>query len=89
MSAARRRAAYEQPKPAARVSARGHSRIPALGFTSNSNDLPSARPTIRLGRAPRYFHTPPIDEILATLLEHYAHSSAHAEGRLKMCYDER
>jgi len=38
---------------------------------------------------PRYLHTPSIVEILVTLPEHYAHSSAHAEGRLKMFYDER
>ena len=38
---------------------------------------------------PRYLHTSPIDEILVTLPEHYAHGSAHAEGRLKMFYDER
>jgi len=28
-------------------------------------------------------------EVLVTLPEHYTHGSAHAEGRLKMRYDER
>ena len=36
-----------------------------------------------------YFHLHPVAEGLVTLPEHYAHSSAHAEGRLKMFYDER
>jgi len=36
-----------------------------------------------------YIHNNPVEEGLVTLPEHYAHSSAHAEGRLKMFYDER
>ncbi len=31
----------------------------------------------------------PVVEVLVTLPERYAHSGAHAEGRLKMFYDER